>query len=217
MNKKYLLFFALLMSTRFYGKESKPTHKSDVRKAYKLLVKDKLKVCGNSLLKNLIVSRNETVKGNLSVNGKLFLQGTEVTGDCPPGCQITTPASATTNAVVLFADPTGRSLTQSPAPVTIDDTNSINNVDNITMSGNLNMVDTTTFSVGVITKNNQPFIHNAGGSSTFVGVNAGQAGGFFENMNSIPYKNTNLTKNSRPYTSANLSSKLYLKVSLICL
>ena len=85
--------------------------------------------------------------------------------------------SSTNNAIVLFSGTTGKILTQSPAPVTIDGTNSINQVNSITMSGNLNMVPTPAdLSAGVITKNNQPFMYDLGDSTcTFVGLNAGLA------------------------------------------
>lgn len=183
MQVRYVFFFTLLISVELCSKCPD--------QVCSLFVSDSLRagrltVGGTTTLNNLTVLGSEVVNGNLSIMGQLFLNGCQVTCPptpiCPPGCQITTPASTTDNAIVLFSGTTGRILKQSPAPVTIDPGNNINQVNSITMSGNLNMVDTTDdFTQGVITKNGLPFIHNAGGSSTFVGVSAGASGGFFEN------------------------------------
>lgn len=58
-------------------------------------------------------------------------------------------------------------------PVIIDVNNSISQLKDITAQGNLNLPNSTN-AVGVITKNNLPFISNPGGRNTFIGINAGR-------------------------------------------
>lgn len=193
MKLRYLFFILLLANIELFAKKlvkPKPIEdsidqsikyrgKSKNNKQFcSLSVKDclnagQLNVCGSTSLKNLTVTGTETVTGTLNVNGSLFVNGTPIT--CP--CGITLPSTSTPNAIVLFANNTGNSLKQSPAPVTIDPSNNVNNINNITMVGNLNMVATPSdLSAGVITKVGQRFIYDLGGStSTFVGVNAGLA------------------------------------------
>jgi len=197
MNIKYLLAFALLINTDIYAKNSQAQQKrnrsqsqnqsiqtrGNKKKTYcSLSVKEcldagQLNVCGNSSLHNVTISGTEVVNGNVNVNGQLFVNGNDITTTCPSGCQITTPGTSTDNAIVLFSGATGRILKQSPAPVTIDSSNNVAAVNNITMSGNLNMVETPNdLSAGVITKGNQRFIYDLGLSTcTFVGVNSGLA------------------------------------------
>lgn len=195
MNMRYLLLFMLLINVELYSKDSKRTktrrfeqsadQSAQNRRKQKsefcsLTVKEnltagQLNVCGNSCLCNLTVKGNEVVNGDVNVNGHLFVNGSEII-NCANGC-ITTPSTSTDNAIVLFSGTTGKILKQSPAPVTIDPANNVGSANDITMTGNLNMVSTPSdLSVGVITKDNQRFIYDLGNStSTFVGVNAGLA------------------------------------------
>src|SRR5579872_3963312 len=108
-----------------------------------------LTVNGPSTLNGPVTTNaNSTVNGTFTVNGPSFLNG--VVNVSPSlfingkevfpgggGGSVSGPVTSTTNAICLFQGTSGNIIKQSPAPATIDNSNNLAGVNNITASGNI--------------------------------------------------------------------------------
>ncbi|MFI5332954.1 MAG: tail fiber domain-containing protein [Candidatus Babeliales bacterium] len=140
-------------------------------------------VSGNGLINALTVTGNANIGGSLDVHGTITINGSPISASGGGGSggsgNVVGPTSPTTaNAVVLFTDTTGKAIEQSAnnpvtsAPVVIDSSTNMSNVNNLTITANINLpITATDFSQGIVTLDSQPFIH-AENSNTALGIDA---------------------------------------------
>jgi hypothetical protein len=174
----YSLLF--LIGSMAQAQQEEPT-----KKIYSsLLVRDfvqvgSLIIGSDGSVNSLTVTGNEHVNGSVSIDGQLFVDGKQITTTSSSG-NVTGPTQSTTHAIAIFTDSSGKVIGQSSAPVTLDTSNNIAGVNNLTVTGNINLPTTSGSGNGVITQNGSSLVHtfttepgSVGDLNLFIGTQAG--------------------------------------------